>query len=107
MRYKADITVGALKAARKQTHCRFAAASSRCGGLEGRHREEERSFKARHPATARRLTSRDPSSAGDDGARTRGHWSVTATGGSLTHAVFAAAVKHSPLLGDFLHVRGR
>ena len=99
-RYKADITVGALKLPE----------SRRIADLLLRHVDAEgwkdaivskNILQARTPTTARRLTSlirRRLETMGPD------VWTLVCDGHGrvATHAVFAAAVKHSPLLGDFL-----
>ena len=99
-RYKADITVGALKLPE----------SRRIADLLLRHVDADgwkdaivskNILQARTPTTARRLTSlirRRLETMGPD------VWTLVRDGHGrvATHAVFSAAVKHSPLLGDFL-----
>jgi hypothetical protein len=60
-------------------------------------------LQARNPATARRLTKLIRGRLGTMGP---GLWTLVrdADGGVATQAVFAAAVKHSHLLGDFLEI---
>ena len=60
-------------------------------------------LQARNPATARRLTTLIRSRLETTGPEL---WKLVRDGkGSVAaHAVFAAAVKHSPLLGDFLEI---
>ena len=100
MRYKADITAGALKLPESRL---IADLLIRQVDAEG-WREAivtKNVLQTRNPATARRLTQ-----------LIRGRletmrpelWKLVRDGHGdvATHAVFAAAVKHSPLLGDFL-----
>ena len=100
MRYKADLTAGALKVAESRI----------IAGLLLRDLDDEgwkdaivkrNVLQARSPATANRLTKLVKGR-----LRTMGPdlWRLIRDGkGSVaTHAVLAAAVKHSPLLGDFL-----
>ena len=60
-------------------------------------------LQARNPATARRLTKLIRGRLETMGPDL---WKLVrdGNGGVATHAVFAAAVKHSPLLGDFLEI---
>jgi Putative inner membrane protein (DUF1819) len=99
-RYRADITAGSLKVAE----------SRRIAGLLLHEVDaigwadaivKRNVLQARNPATARRLAKLIRArleSMGPD------LWTLVRDGkGSVaTHAMFAAAVKHSPLLGDFL-----
>jgi Putative inner membrane protein (DUF1819) len=102
MRYKADITAGALKLPESRLIAdlllrQVDAESWRDAILT------KNVLQARNPATARRLT-----------RLIRGRlatmeaplWKLVrdGEGGVATHAIFAAAVKHSPLLGDFLEI---
>ena len=102
MRYKADITAGALKL----PESRFVAdLLLRQVDAEGWRDAivTKNVLQVRNPATARRLT-----------GLIRGRletmcpnlWKLVRDGNGAvaTHAVFAAAVKHSPLLGDFLDI---
>ncbi len=100
MRYKGDLTAGALKVAESRI----------IAGLLLR-KDNDDSWKntivrknvlqARSPATARRLTQLVKGRLMTMGPDL---WRMIRDGkGSVaTHAVLAAAVKHSPLLGDFL-----
>ena len=100
MRYSADITAGSLKVPESRIVARLL--------LDGADRQawkdaivSENVLQARNPATANRLA-----------RLIRGRletmdadlWKLVrdGTGTVATHAVLAAAVKHSPLLGDFL-----
>lgn len=100
MRYKADLTAGALKVAESRI----------IAGLLLRDVDDEgwkdaivkrNVLQARSPATARRLTTLVKGRLMTMGPDL---WRIIRDGkGSVaTHAVLAAAVKHSPLLGDFL-----
>jgi Putative inner membrane protein (DUF1819) len=100
MRYKADITAGALKLPESRL---IADLLLRQVDAEGWRDAilTKNVLQAHNPATARRVT-----------RLIRGRletmepplWKLVrdGEGGVATHAVFAAAVKHSPLLGDFL-----
>jgi hypothetical protein len=100
MRYKADLTAGALKVAESRI----------IAGLLLRKVDDEgwkdaivnqNVLQARSPATASRLTKLVKGRLMTMGPDL---WRLVRDGkGSVaTHAVLAAAVKHSPLLGDFL-----
>ncbi len=100
MRYKADLTAGALKVAESRI----------VAGLLLRKVDDEgwkdaivkrNVLQARSPATATRLTKLVKGRLMTMGPDL---WRLIRDGkGSVaTHAVLAAAVKHSPLLGDFL-----
>jgi hypothetical protein len=102
MRYKADITAGALKLPESRI----------IADLLLRHVDAQgwrdaivtkNVLQARNPATASRLTKLIRGR-----LKTMGPdlWELVrdGTGTVATHAIFAAAVKHSPLLGDFLHL---
>jgi len=100
MRYKADITAGSLKVSESRIIAGLL--------LRGMDKQEwhaaiieQNLLQARSPETARRLTRlirRRLETMGAD------LWKLVrdGTGEVATHAVLAAAVKHSPLLGDFL-----
>lgn len=102
MRYKADITAGALKLPE----------SRRIADLLLRHVDSEgwkdavarqNVLQARSPATASRLTKLIRARLELMGPEL---WKLVrdGKGAVATHAVLAAAVKHSPLLGDFLQI---
>jgi hypothetical protein len=102
MRYKADITAGALKLPESRL----------IADLLLRHVDAEcwkdaivtkNVLQARNPATARRLTKLIRGRLETMGPDL---WKLVRDGkGTVaSHAVFAAAVKHSPLLGDFLEI---
>jgi len=102
MRYKAEITAGALKLPESRI---IADLLLRRVDAEGWKDAivTKNILQARSPATARRLTTlvRDRlATMGPD------LWKLIRDGkGTVAaHAVFAAAVKHSPLLGDFLEI---
>ncbi|MBI2878016.1 MAG: DUF1819 family protein, partial [Candidatus Tectomicrobia bacterium] len=100
MRYKADITAGALKVPESRI-----IADLLLRGVEEEGWKEamirQNVLQARNPATASRLT-----------RLLRGRlalmdadlWTLVRDGSCMVagHAVLAAAIKHSPLLGDFL-----
>jgi hypothetical protein len=102
MRYKADITAGALKLPESRHIAdlllRQVAAEEWTDATVKRN-----VLQARSPATARRLTRLIRGRLETMGPDL---WKLVRDGkGSVaTHAVFAAAVKHSPLLGDFLRI---
>ena len=102
MSYKADIIAGALKLPESRL----------IADLLLRHVDAEgwkdaivtkNVVQARSPATARRLTKLIRGRLETMGP---GLWKLVRDGNSdlATHAVFAAAVKHSPLLADFLKI---
>ena len=100
MRYRADITAGSLKVPESRIVARLLLDG--ISGLSWRLAiEQENVLQARSPATAVRLARL---------ARLRLEkmdadlWRLVrdGTGTVAVHAVLAAAVKHSPLLGDFL-----
>ena len=102
MRYKAEITAGALKLPESRI-----IADLLLRRVDGEGWKDaivtKNILQARSPATARRLTTlvRDRlATMGPD------LWKLIRDGkGTVAaHAVFAAAVKHSPLLGDFLEI---
>jgi hypothetical protein len=102
MRYKADITAGALKLPESR---HIADLLLRQVDAEGWADAivKRNVLQARSPATARRLTKLIRGRLETMGPDL---WKLVRDGkGSVaTHAVFAAAVKHSPLLGDFLRI---
>jgi hypothetical protein len=102
LRYKADITAGALKLPESRL----------IADLLLRHVDAEvwkdaivtkNVLQARNPATARRLTTLIRGRLETMGTDL---WKLVRDGKGdvATHATFAAAVKHSPLLGDFLEI---
>lgn len=100
MRYKADITAGSLKV----SESRIIADLLLRGIGQGEWDEailDKNVLQARSPETARRLTRLIR---GRLETMEGGLWRLVrdGTGTVATHAVLAAAVKHSPLLGDFL-----
>ena len=102
MRYKADITAGALKL----PESRFVAdLLFRQVDAEGWRDAivSKNILQARNPATARRLTRLIRGRLETMGPSL---WKLVRDGNGTvaTLAVFAAAVKHSPLLGDFLDI---
>ena len=101
-RYKADITAGALKVPESR---HIADLLLRRVDAEGWKDAivEQNVLQAQSPATARRLTRLIRGRLETMGPDL---WKLVRDGkGSVaTHAVFAAAVKHSPLLGDFLRI---
>ena len=102
MRYKANITAGALKVPESR---RIADLLLRGVDAEGWKDAIMRRniLQVRNPATAKRLTTLIRGRLETMGPDL---WKLVRDGkGSVaTHAVFAAAVKHSPLLGDFLEI---
>ena len=102
MRYKADITAGALKLPESRIIADLLLRNVDAEGWSDAILTKN-ALQARNPATAQRLT-----------RLIRGRletmrpplWKLVRDGqGSVaTHAVFVAAVKHSPLLGDFLEI---
>ncbi|MBN1855139.1 MAG: DUF1819 family protein [Pirellulales bacterium] len=100
MRYKADITAGSLKVAESRV-----IADLLLRGVNGEYWDsailDENVLQTRNPETARRLARLIRARLilmGPD------LWQLVrdGTGDTTTHAVLAAAVKHSALLGDFL-----
>ena len=100
MRYRADITAGSLKVPEsREVADLLLSNANEAQWHEAIH--EKNVLQTRNPATARRLLQ-----------LIRGRlemmqpplWQLVRDGSMevATHAVFAAAVKHSPLLGDFL-----
>jgi Putative inner membrane protein (DUF1819) len=100
VRYKADITAGALKVAESRI---IAGLLLRGVDAEGWKDAivKRNVLQVRSPATATRITKLIR---GRLETMEPGLWKLVRDGkGSVaTHAVLAAAVKHSPLLGDFL-----
>ena len=102
MRYKADITAGALKLPESR---RIADLLLRQVDAEGWKDAilTKNVLQARNPATARRLTKLIRGRLETMGPDL---WKLIRDGKGcvVTHAIFAAAVKQSPLLGDFLEI---
>ncbi len=100
VRYKADITAGALKLPESRIVADLLLRKVDAEGWEDAIGAKN-VLQARSPATARRLTKLVR---GRLGAMGPDLWKLVRDGkGTVaTHAAFAAAVKHSPLLGDFL-----
>ncbi len=100
MRYKADITGGSLKLSESR---RIADLLLRSVDAQGWNDAiiKQNVLQARTPATARRLAQLIRGRLETMGPEL---WTLVRDGKGLvaTHALFAAAVKHSPLLGDFL-----
>lgn len=100
MRYKADITAGSLKVSESRI-----IADLLLSGIDRRGWDEavlaKNVLQARSPETARRLTRLIR---GRLETMEAGLWRLVrdGTGEVATHAILAAAIKHSPLLGDFL-----
>jgi hypothetical protein len=100
MRYRADITAGALKVPESRRIADLSLqGTSETGWKEALYHQNV--LQARNPATARRLALllRGRLSLMDADL-----WNLVRDGSSVvaTHACLAAAVKHSALLGDFL-----
>ena len=105
MRYSADLTAGALKLSQSRTVARLL-----LEGLGGRDWKDvilkENVLQASNPSTAIRLArlirQRLETMQTD-------LWRLISDGTAVvaTHAVLAAAIKHSPLLGDFLDLAVR
>jgi hypothetical protein len=102
MRYKADITAGALKLPESRIIADLLLRQADAEGWKDAI-VKKNVLQARSPATARRLTKLIR-----DRLETMGPdlWKLVRDGkGTVAaHAVFAAAVKQSPLLGDFLEI---
>jgi hypothetical protein len=100
MRYSADITAGSLKVPESR-----AVADLLLRGVDGEGWKEaivkENVLQTRNPATAIRLVRLIRKRLDLMGTEL---WMLIRDGSAVvaTHAVLAAAVKHSPLLGDFL-----
>jgi hypothetical protein len=102
MRYKADITAGALKLRESRLIADLLLRQADDDGWRDAI-VTKNVLQARNPATARRLTRLIRGRLETMGPPL---WTLVRDGeqGVATHAVFAAAVKHSPLLGDFLEI---
>lgn len=100
MRYRAEITAGALKLPESRLIADLLLRRVDEGGWRDAI-VTTNVLQARNPATARRLATLIRSRLETMGPDL---WGLVrdGTGMVATHAVFAAAVKHSPLLGDFL-----
>ncbi len=102
MRYKADITAGALKLPESRLIADLLLRQVDAEGWKDAI-VTKNVLQARNPATARRLTKLIRARLETMGPDL---WKLVrdGKGGVATHAVFAAAVKHSHLLGDFLEI---
>ena len=102
MRYKADITAGALKLPESRLSADLLLRQVDTEGWKDAI-VTKNVLQARNPATARRLTKLIRGRLETMGPDL---WKLVrdGKGGVATHAVFAAAVKQSLLLGDFLEV---
>ena len=102
VRYKADITAGALKLPESRLIADLLLRQVDAEGWKDAI-VTKNVLQARNPATARRLTTLIRSRLETMGPEL---WKFVRDGkGTVAaHAVFAAAVKHSPLLGDFLEI---
>jgi Putative inner membrane protein (DUF1819) len=100
MRYRADITAGALKLPESRLVADLLLRKADAEGWKDAI-VTRNVLQARSPATARRLTKLIRGRLETMGPDL---WTLVRDGkGTVAaHAVFAAAVKHSPLLGDFL-----
>jgi hypothetical protein len=100
MRYRADITAGALKVPESRIIADLLLRHVDAGGWKDAI-VAKNVLQARNPATARRLTKLIRGRLETMGPEL---WKLVRDGkGTVaTHAIFAAAVKYSPLLGDFL-----
>jgi hypothetical protein len=102
MRYKADIAAGALKLPESRIIANLLLHEVDADGWKDAI-VERNVLQARSPATVIRLTKLIR-----DRLETMGPdlWKMVrdGTGSVATHAVFASAVKHSPLLSDFLQL---
>jgi hypothetical protein len=100
MRYRADITAGALKVPESRVIADLLIRGVDEGGWNDAIIKQN-VLQARNPATAIRLTRLIRCRLGLMDAEL---WRLIRDGNSTvaTHAVLAAAIKHSPLLGDFL-----
>jgi hypothetical protein len=100
MRYRADITAGALKVPESRRIADLLLqGTNETGWKEALY--DQNILQTRNPATARRLALL---LRGRLGLMDADLWKLVRDGSSLvaTHACLAAAVKHSALLGDFL-----
>jgi len=102
VRYKADITAGALKLPESRLIADLLLRQVDAEGWKDAI-VTKNVLRARNPATARRLTTLIRSRLETMGPEL---WKLVRDdkGTVAAHAVFAAAVKHSPLLGDFLEI---
>ena len=102
MRYKADITAGALKLPESRLIADLLLRHVDAGGWRDAI-VTKNVLRARNPATARRLTRLIRGRLETMGPDL---WKLVRDGNGkvATHAILAAAVKHSALLGDFLEV---
>ena len=102
MRYKADITAGALKLPESRLIADLLLRQVDAEGWKDAI-VKKNILQARNPATARRLTKLIRGRLETMGPDL---WKLVRDGkGTVAaHAVFVAAVKHSPLLGDFLEI---
>lgn len=102
VRYKADITAGALKLPESRLIADLLLRQVDAEGWKDAI-VTKNVLQARSPATARRLNKLIRSRLETMGPEL---WKLVRDGkGTVaTHAVLAAAVKHSPLLGDFLEI---
>jgi hypothetical protein len=100
VRYKADITAGALKVPESRVIADLLLRGVDAAGWKDAI-EERNVLQARSPKTAKRLTLLIRGRLETMGKEL---WRLVRDGKGdvATHAVLAAAVKHSPLLGDFL-----
>ena len=102
MRYKADITAGALKLPESRIIADLLLRKVDAAGWKDAILKRN-VLQARSPATASRLTKLIRARLETMGPDL---WKLVRDGNGTvaTHAVFAAAVKHSALLGDFLEI---
>jgi hypothetical protein len=102
MRYKADITAGALKLPESRLIADLLLRQVDAEGWTDAT-VTKNVLRARNPATARRLTTLIRGRLETMGPDL---WKLVRDGSGkvATHAILAAAVKHSPLLGDFLDI---
>jgi hypothetical protein len=100
MRYKAQITAGALKVPESRIIADLLLRKIDATGWKDAM-VKRNVLQARNPATATRLAKLIRSRLESMGSEL---WKLVRDGKGdvATHALFAAAVKHSPLLGDFL-----
>lgn len=102
MRYQADITAGALKLPESRIVADLLLREVDAAGWKDAI-VKRNVLQARSPATASRLTKLIRGRLETMGPDL---WKMVrdGKGGVATHAAFASAVKHSPLLGDFLEL---
>ena len=102
VRYRADITAGALKLPESRLIADLLLRQVDAEGWKDAI-VTNNILQARNPATARRLTTLIRRRLETMGPNL---WELVRDGNGTvaTHAVFAASVKHSPLLGDFLEI---